>query len=388
MRKLVASLGCLLLTMVSLAHAQGSNPTISQLFAFSCNADFTSCPYGIEPTLSPIQLADGNLYGVTWWAGQNNPNAGGTVWKITTAGKASVVHTFEPDLKDKFPRGENPVVGFVQGSDHNLYGVTEQGGTTNQGVLYKLLPTGKFQILHDFCTGKCTNSQGPIILGSDGNFYGVQVGGEVIFRFTPLGAYSVVHTLNPDTEGRASVMIRGQDGNFYGTGAIGSACQEHGIVFKLTPSGTFTTLATFGDLELASDTLVQASNGNFYGSVAGTIFQMTPSGTVSTIYTLKGEDGLTVVQIQQASDGNLWVLTGDGGPQPARPGEVFAVTLQGSEVASAAFTCATNGCSPAGMIQGTDGSFYGVAEQGGSAAGQSPLGTLFKIDAGLAPPAQ
>lgn len=126
------------------------------------------------------------------------------------------------------------------------------------------------------------------------------------------------------------------------------------------------------------------SNGNFYGAVASSIFQKTSAGSVSTIYNLQGEDGYTVVQLLQASDGNMWVLTSDGGPQPARPGAVFAVTLQGSEITSAAFTCATTGCSPTGRIQGSDGAFYGIAAQGGSAPKQNPLGTLFKIDAGLA----
>lgn len=377
------SIACLVLTAVCLG--QGSSPTISQVFAFTCNSNFSSCPYGIEPTLSPIQLTDGNLYGVTWWAGQNNPNAGGTVWKVSTSGKSAVLHTFEPSKTGKFPRGENPVIGFAQGLDHNLYGISEQGGTTNQGVMYQLLPTGHFQVLHNFCTGSCTDIQGPIITGHDGNFYGVQTGGAAIFKITPAGVYSVVHTLNPTTEGRAEVLIQGKNGNFYGTGSIGNACQEHGTVFTMTTSGAFRLLTTFGDLQLVRDTLVQATDGNFYGSVDSSIFRITPKGQVTTIYSLQGDDGNTVVQIMQASDGNLWVLTSDGGPQPARPGEAFAVTLKGSEIATAAFNCASSGCSPTGMMQGSDGNFYGIGAQGGSAPGQNPYGTVFKIDAGLTP---
>ena len=383
MRSVLACLVCLFLAMVCLAQTPDSTPTISQVFAFYCNANFTSCPYGMDPTLSPLQLANGNLYGVTWWAGQGNPNAGGTVWKVTTAGKASVVHTFQPNVAGKFPRGENPVIGFVQGSDHNLYGISESGGTTNQGVMYKQLPTGRFQVLHNFCTGSCADIQGPIILGKDGNFYGVQVSGTAIFKITPLGAYSVVHTLDAETEGRAGILIQGKDGNFYGTGSIGSACEERGTVFKMTPSGTFTILTTFGQLEFAGDTLVQASDGNFYGAVGSSIFQLKPSGAVTTIYNLQGEDGYSVVQMQQASDGNLWVLTSDGGPQPERTGAVFAVTTGSTNVAEAYFNCASTGCSPAGMMQASDGAFYGIGAQGGHAAGQNPLGTVFKIDAGL-----
>ena len=377
---------CVLICLFLAASCLAESPTISQVFAFYCNADYTSCPYGMDPTLSPLQLSDGSVYGVTWWAGQGNANAGGTVWKVSTSGTASVVHTFEPNAAGKFPKGENPIVGFVEGSDHNLYGITESGGTTNQGVMYKQVPSGGFTVLHNFCTGACEDIQGTIILGPGGNFYGVQDGGEAIFQITPKGAYSVVYTLNASTEGRATSMILGKDGNFYGTGVIGSACTERGTIFKMTPSGTFTLLTTFGDLDLVAETLEQGKDGNFYGAVAGSIFQLTPAGAVNKIYTLQGEDGYSVVQMQQASDGNLWVLTSDGGPQPARPGAVFAVTIGGTNVAEAYFDCATTGCSPTGMLQGSDGNFYGIAGQGGSARGQNPLGTVFKINAGLAPP--
>jgi len=66
MRTLFRSLACLLLTAVFVAQASGSAPTISQLAAFNCNDAFTSCPYGIEPTLAPVQLSDGTVYGITW----------------------------------------------------------------------------------------------------------------------------------------------------------------------------------------------------------------------------------------------------------------------------------------------------------------------------------
>ena len=178
MRPIFTFLACLtlVLTLVTASPAS-STPTISQVFAFYCNLNYTSCPYGMDPTLAPIQLADGNLYGVTWWAGQGNANAGGTVWKVTPAGKGTVVHTFSPNKAGQYPNGENPVIGFAQGADHSLYGITESGGSTNQGVMYQQLPKGTFKVVHNFCTGNCTDIQGPITLASDGNFYGVEFGG-------------------------------------------------------------------------------------------------------------------------------------------------------------------------------------------------------------------
>jgi uncharacterized repeat protein (TIGR03803 family) len=383
---ILVSLACLILVTTCLA---GSSPTISQVFAFACNSDYSSCPEGMDPTLAPIQLADGGLYGVTWWAGKGNSDAGGTVWKVTTGGAASVLHTFKPNKTGLFVKGENPVIGFAEGADGNLYGITESGGKTNQGVMYKQGSPGAFKVEHNFCTGQCTDIQGPIILGKDGNFYGIEFGGEEIFRITPTGTWSLVYALNNSTDGYALTLMQGSDGNFYGTGAIGTPCDRQGTVFKYLPGGKFTILTSFQAFQEVVGNLVQATDGNFYGAAdyggATSIFRMTAAGTVTTLYQLQSEEGSAVASLMQASDGNLWGLTTDGGPQPARPGAVFAVTTSGSHVADAYFTCSTTGCTPSGMIQGADGNFYGIAADGGSAAGKNPMGTLFKIDAGLPP---
>jgi uncharacterized repeat protein (TIGR03803 family) len=387
MRRLLVFLGAV--SLVAAAGAQNSivTPKISQLFAFSCNSDYSSCPEGMDPTLTPVQLSDGNIYGVTWWAGQGSSNNGGTVWKVTAGGVASVVHTFAFNNLGQFPQGENPVIGFAVGADHNLYGVTESGGTTNQGVMYALTNTGTFKVTHNFCTGTCKDIQGAITLAKDGNFYGVQFGGSAIFRITPAGSYSVFHTLNAATEGAATTLIQGSDGNFYGTGYVvgETPCDRQATVFKLTRAGQFIPLTTFPARSEALGNLIQAADGNFYGTVdtngQAQIFRMTSAGSVSVIYTLQGEDGLSVTHLLQASDKNLWVLTYDGGPTQA--GAVFAVTTAGVHLTRAPFTCATTGCHPSGMIQGRDGNFYGIATVGGRAAGRNPLGTLFKMNAGL-----
>lgn len=383
MRPISSLLVCLVLATACLANV---NPTITQVFAFWCNDAYSSCPYGMDPTLAPIQLADGNLYGVTWWAGQGSSNNGGTVWKVTTAGVGSAVHTFKENKDGEFLQGENPVIGFAEGADGNLYGITESGGSTNQGVMYRQVATGGFKVEHNFCTGQCTDIQGPIVLGSDGNFYGIEFGGGIIFRITPQGAFSVVYSMS-ESNGYALTLRLGSDGNFYGTASIGTPCDRQASLFKLTPSGQFTTLYSFPATSGTGGKLVQASDGNFYGAVeedgVTQIFRMTPSGTVTVIYTLQSGEGSTVVSLIQASDGNLWGLTSDGGPQPGRPGAVFAISTSGSNVADAAFDCTTTGCTPSGMIQGTDGNFYGIAQVGGSAKGKNPMGTVFKIDAGL-----
>lgn len=357
-----------------------SGPTISQVFAFFCNQNFTSCPDGFDPALGPIQLSNGILYGTTWWAGQGNANAGGTVFAANTSGKIKVLHTFVAGSNGKYANGENPVLGFVLGSDGNFYGVTESGGAYGFGVFYKISPTGSFQVLYNFCSvSGCPDAPAKIILGFDGNFYGVT--GSVLFRLTPQGGWSSIYTFNPSTDGTAQSLIQGADGNFYGTSVYGI---ETSRVFEVTPSGQFTVLYTLPQFETVTTNLVQASDGNFYGGTNfGHIFQLTPAGDYTAIATLTAAQGPTATFLLQASDGNLWGLSQDGGIAPDRPGTVFAVSTTGAVITSTPFSCSNTGCKPEGMSQGADGKFYGLAISGGKAS-SNPLGTLFKIDAGLA----
>jgi len=143
------------LLLMTASFAQPSSPAISQVVAFWCNQDFSICPIGFDPTLPPIQLSDGNLYVATWWAGQGSSNAGGTIFRTGPFGQGIVIHTFQAgSISGGFPNGEHPVIGFAQGADGNLYGVTEQGGAYNDGVMYKLARNGSFQVLYNFCSSR------------------------------------------------------------------------------------------------------------------------------------------------------------------------------------------------------------------------------------------
>ena len=144
------------------------------MFGFYCNQSYTSCPDGFDPTLPPVQLGGRQPICRTWWAGLGNANAGGTIFRTATLGQAFVIHTFQSaSLGGGFPNGNHPVIGLNQGTDGNLYGVTENGGTHDDGVMYKLSRTGSFQVLYNFCSlSGCPDGPGPLTLASDGNFYG------------------------------------------------------------------------------------------------------------------------------------------------------------------------------------------------------------------------
>jgi uncharacterized repeat protein (TIGR03803 family) len=353
-------------------------PAISQVVVFYCTQNFTQCPNGFDPTLAPIQLADGKLYVATWWAGQGNPNAGGTIFRSGAFGQGIVIHTFQPITPNGgFPNGNHPVVGFAQGTDGALYGVTEQGGTQNSGVMYRLATNGSFKVLYNFCSvSGCPDGPGPLTLAKDGNYYGGEF--HTIYRLTPQGAWSLVHALDPSTEGVAGALGQATDGNFYGAGWL----NDHGTLFRVTASGDFKIIYTFLLGEGVSSNLIQASDGYIYGATGlsgpGTgIFRSDLNGNVQFIHQMTDAEGYSPLQLLQASDGNLWGLS------DFRDGSFFSVSLSGNSLTSGPFNCNTTGCQPMGMIEGKDGNFYGTAISGGSMPGQNPEGTVFKIAAGL-----
>ncbi len=126
-------------------------------------------------------------------------------------------------------------------------------------------------------------------------------------------------------DGRAPYagVIQASDGNFYGTTAGGGVHGDFGTVFKITPSGTLTTLYSFAGPYGGSPpaALVQATDGNFYGTTQlggpdgiGTVFKITPSGTLTTLYSFNGTDGkFPYAGLVQASDGNFYGTTQAGG---------------------------------------------------------------------------
>jgi uncharacterized repeat protein (TIGR03803 family) len=359
------------LAFTAVAIAQPPAPPISQVFAFFCNNDFTSCPLGFDPTLSPVQLSDGLLYVPTFWGGQGNANFGGTIARSSTGGQALVIHTFA-SVSGRFLGGEHPVLSLAQGPDGNFYGATENGGLHTFGVVYKLARTGQFQLLYNFCSlPNCPDGPAPLTLANDGNFYGVS--GTTFFRITTQGAWTQLGTL-PQLTSFGTRIIQATDGNFYGAGGD--------FAFRMTPSGQFTLLHQFMYPVFPTSPLIQANDGNLYGATGASgdgtgIFRLTLAGDLTFIHAMTENEGFEPVQLLQASDGNLWGLS------DYRNGSYFTITLDGTSIQSAAFSCASTGCTPQAMMEGRDGNLYGTAINGGHVPGENALGSIFKIAAGL-----
>jgi uncharacterized repeat protein (TIGR03803 family) len=373
-------------------QAQPSAPTVTQLFAFACDSTGKVCPDGEYPN-SLLQSADGNFYGTTLVGGGGNVSAGGTIFKITPAGKFTLLYTFVADQNGKYSNGCLPN-SLVEGNDGFLYGTTLLGGPANTGLVFKLSKKGKFQVLN---SAVGYNGFGPstLLVGRDGKLYGgtfgTNVSGGSLFRVTPSGAYTLLHVLNPTVEGPMTLgMTLASDGNFYGATLGGEELLT--TVYRLTPSGQFTTLQTIHYGQTVVSPPIQASNGKIYGGLSRYEDQAEPSLFASNLSGSDFEDillpqlvyGDDVQYMTQASDSNLWCVMVD---YDLNTIEVVSLSLSGTLLQTVTFDGANGEYPDAALVQGSDGRLFGVAQLGGTVQqGETANGVVFALDAGLAAP--
>ncbi len=356
----------------------------------------SSCADGASPAGGLVQGSDGNFYGTTEEGGTNN---GGTVFQITPSGTPTTLYSF--CAQRGCPDGEYPFAGLVQGTDGNFYGATQSGGPSGlNGTVFQISSGGTLTTLYTFCLQSgCPDGEypgGDLVQGSDGNFYGTTEeggtnNGGTVFQITPSGTLTTLYNFCSqsgctDGEYLYAGLVQGTDGNFYGTTGGGGA-QKSGTIFQITPSGTLTTLHSFcsqsgcTDGKIPDGGLVQGSDGNFYGTTAaggtsnsaGTVFQITPSGTLTTLYSFCPQSGCadgrnSQGRLVQGSDGNFYGTTYAGGTRSG--GTVFQITPSGTLTTLYSF-CSQGGCTDgkylyAGLVQGTDGNFYGTTYEGGT----------------------
>lgn len=365
-------------------QAQSPSPAITQLFAFACDSTGQICPNGRIPN-SLIQSADGNFYGTTLLGGAENVFNGGTIFKITAAGQFTLLYTFVADANGDYSNGNQPTA-LVEGNDGFLYGTTLLGGPKNTGLVFKISRAGEFQVLNDAVD---YNGFGPItlVVGRDGSLYGGTAGNNVnggsLFRVTPGGAYKLLHALNAEVEGPQTLgMTLGSDGNLYGT--ILGATEILTAVYRLTPSGEFTTLRTLVYSQFAEGPPIQASNGKLYAGLsdeAGLFTSKLSGSDFDDIPLPQLVVGDSVEYLTEASDSNLWCVAGN------LQSEVVSLSLNGTQLQTFAFNGANGEFPDAPLVQGSNGTFFGVTELGGSVQQNDVAGGIvFTLDAGLAAP--
>jgi uncharacterized repeat protein (TIGR02543 family) len=391
---------------------------LSAVMASSAQTLTTLAPFnganGADPAFGYlIQASDGNFYGTTLYGGANNGcddgdgNGCGTVFKVTPTGGPITLYSF--CAQNNCTDGAYPAAGLVQGTDGNFYGTTSVGGTNSQGTVFKITPAGNLTTLYSFCSlSGCADGDGPyagLVQGTDGNFYGTTSaggtsGGGTVFNITPAGNLTTLYTfcsLSGCTDGLEPFagLVQGTDGNFYGT-TIGGGPNDGGTVFNITPAGNLITLYSFcslgdcADGEEPSAGVVQGADGNFYGTTivggtneAGTIFGITPAGTLIWVYSFCSLDGCSdgeepYAGLVQATDGSFYGTTITGGANEA--GTIFTITPTGSNLTTLYSFCSLSGCTDgaapfAGLVQGTDGNFYGTTFEGGTGA----EGTVYSL---------
>ncbi|MGO9402949.1 MAG: choice-of-anchor tandem repeat GloVer-containing protein [Terriglobales bacterium] len=244
------------------------------------------------------------------------------------------------------PVGAHPSAGMVQIPSGDFYGTTAEGGTYNAGTVFKI-HGGTVSTVYSFCM---QNSCG------DG--------------YAPQGGLALAN-----------------DGNLYGTTSQGGA-NNYGTVFKITTSGTLTTLFNFDSTHGANPLagLISGNDGNLYGTTAnggahnrGTVFKIgTSPGTPTVLYSFCANggacsDGLSPhAGVIQGGDGNFYGTTYGGGSH-AR-GTIFQLTPAGTLTTLFPFD-STHGAYPeAGLIQANDGNLYGTTYGDGA----HKWGTIFK----------
>jgi uncharacterized repeat protein (TIGR03803 family) len=273
---------------------------------------------GSFPTSGLTLGTDGNFYGTTNAGGANSA---GTIFKITPTGVLTMLHSFNGS------DGGSPYAPPVLGKNGSYYGVTYLG------TAYSITSSGTFKLLTTSIPG---HSFAPLILASDGNFYGTTLdGGTVndgtVFKMSATGTVTIVYSFD-GTHGRQPYgpVVQGSDGLLYGTttagGSFGSAA---GGVFKLSTKGVITVLHEF-DAHSMTDGLqpvaglVAATDGNFYGATTygapggsalyGALFKITKSGTYSVLHLFDQTHGATQdATSMQHTNGILYGLPGTGG---------------------------------------------------------------------------
>ena len=306
---------------------------------------------------------------------------------------ASPAQTFTSLFSFNGTDGQNPEAGLVQGTGGNFYGTTAAGGAYNLGTVFKIAAAGTLTTLHSFdgTDGECP--YGGLVQATNGSFFGMTwkggaYGYGTVFKITAAGTLTTLHSFNyTDGAYPYAGLLQGTNGIFYGTTSAGGVNGGFGTVFKITAAGTLTTLYSFAHGEGPEAGLVQGTDGNFYGTTiyggaygGGTVFEITTSGTLTTLHSFDYTDsGYAYAGLVQGSDGTFYGTTEGFGFAAYGYGTVFEINAGGTLTTLYTFDSTDGDCPYAGLLQGTNGIFYGTTSGGGT----SGVGTVFSLSMGL-----
>lgn len=347
-------------------------------YDFLLNSNGSYGVNGGNPKGSLIQAANGKIYGLTNDGGVNN---------------LGVMFQFDP-LTDVYTKlldfngsvnGANPDGSLYQANDGNLYGVTLSGGSANSGVLFQYNPiSNTFTKKLDFNNGTIAgiSPQGSLIQAADGKLYGMTDGNVgSIFQYDISTNNYVVKFIfdgivgdNPN-----GALLEATDGKLYGV-TQGNGVGTVGTIFQFDPTTnicvnkyTFSSVAPTINGYSPHGSLIQATDGNLYG--------MTKDG---------GTSGYSGVTFQFNPITNVYTKKNDHGSigtfMQASDGKLYAMNTNQlfkyditSNTYSIKFTFneGLQGKEPRGsLIKASDGKLYGLTGRGGT----NDNGVLFQYD--------
>ena len=418
--------GCALLASLSLwclAVPGASGAAVTLLYTFSAGqfsvtgAPPETNPDGIGPASKLVQGTNGYFYGTASTGGDYGT---GDIFSLSESGSLSNLYSF-PEITDTngIPQYDFYPNDLALGTNGNLYGTTQGGGSNFSGTIFLVTPAGAFQNLYTFSpmNANFENADGGIPIGAlaqgpDGNFYGVtQYGGlngtGTIFQLTPAGGFTNLYSfsaLNEDSTNSDgaipnALVLEAGSGVFYGTTQAGGTVGS-GAVFQFSPAGGLTPLYSFqsgrtNDPSLPNTALVEGPNGNFYGASTfggsksgGTVYEVTPAGGVTVLYSFPSSDDGASATLTLGSDGSFYGATSGDGTNGT--GTLYKMTLAGAYTKLYSFPALnTNGDNTAGanpsaaLLLGADGDLYGTCLEGGA----NGSGTIFRFSSSTFLPA-
>jgi uncharacterized repeat protein (TIGR03803 family) len=290
-----------------------------------------------------------------------------------------------------------PSGGLTFGTDQRFHGTTDIGGSRNHGTVFALSPQPDLVYERDFEGG--ADGAYPLsapIQSEAGDFYGTAAGSAkayagTVYKIAKSGKYSVLHLFTTtDGSGPVAPLVQGTDGYFYGTTGAGGQ-YGMGTIFRISSTGDFKVLYQFDGTKgkIPEGALIQASDGNFYGVTVeggtlnqGVAFKMTPGGTVTVLYdfSLTAADGNEPVGgLIQATDGNFYGTLTFGGA--GTEGSLYRLTPAGVFTKLHDFRTQTGSYPQSTLLQHTSDKLYGITTDGGTYGS----GVIFEYDAGLGP---
>src|SRR5579863_8272254 len=172
--------------------------TLTTLYNFC--AEGYPCSDGASPSAPLVQDTDGSLYGTTYYGGAYDE---GTVFQITTDGTLKTLYSFCAAGLPDCTNGAYPYASLARATNGDFYGTTEHGGAYGIGTIFKITSSGQLTTLYSFCAQSgCPDGaypQGGLVQTADGNFYSTTISGGaydqgVIFRMTPSGELKTLYS--------------------------------------------------------------------------------------------------------------------------------------------------------------------------------------------------